>query len=332
MLVPEISLTPQTIRRFQRRFPQVAVLHSHLSDAERHRHWQTIAAGEVSVVVGVSSSNSIWTSNPSRWMCNYKRQPRRKVRTGQVRSRRVRSRRARTGHHGGGNSDYRRAAGHSLPNHPRKSKPPSRKLNRFRSISIFPTPLLLRRRRRNQNHRLPKSVPPHGWKNLRSPLLPFPILLNRVLLNRRWICIWMLMSNPSRRWKHTKRRSSNNQNLRHPNFDLTPPDLSADEGLQNVSPDASESNSLQPIVGARISLEFSAPADAVSEVTAHIIPVDPSPLETAPPDIAAEAPVEKPRKRTTRSRKTPTAQPKDAKTTRTGQAGSAQGPRNAGGG
>ena len=56
MLVPEISLTPQTIRRFRRRFGRVAVLHSHLSDAERHRHWQSIAAGEVEVVVGVRSA------------------------------------------------------------------------------------------------------------------------------------------------------------------------------------------------------------------------------------------------------------------------------------
>jgi primosomal protein N' (replication factor Y) len=56
VLVPEISLTPQTIRRFRRRFPRVAVLHSHLSDAERHRHWRTIAAGEVQVVVGARSA------------------------------------------------------------------------------------------------------------------------------------------------------------------------------------------------------------------------------------------------------------------------------------
>jgi primosomal protein N' (replication factor Y) len=56
VLVPEISLTPQTIRRFRRRFSRVAVLHSHLSDAERHRHWQTIAAGEVQVVVGARSA------------------------------------------------------------------------------------------------------------------------------------------------------------------------------------------------------------------------------------------------------------------------------------
>jgi primosomal protein N' (replication factor Y) len=56
VLVPEISLTPQTIRRFRRRFPRVAVLHSYLSDAERHRHWKAIAAGEIQVVVGARSA------------------------------------------------------------------------------------------------------------------------------------------------------------------------------------------------------------------------------------------------------------------------------------
>ncbi|WP_166830847.1 replication restart helicase PriA [Thalassoroseus pseudoceratinae] len=56
VLVPEISLTPQTIRRFRSRFDTVAVLHSHLSDAERHWHWQQIAAGRVSVVVGARSA------------------------------------------------------------------------------------------------------------------------------------------------------------------------------------------------------------------------------------------------------------------------------------
>ncbi|RUL88516.1 replication restart helicase PriA [Tautonia sociabilis] len=56
VLVPEISLTPQTIRRFRRRFDRVAVLHSHLSDAERHRHWRAIASGEVQVVVGARSA------------------------------------------------------------------------------------------------------------------------------------------------------------------------------------------------------------------------------------------------------------------------------------
>jgi len=56
VLVPEISLTPQTIRRFRRRFDRVAVLHSHMAEAERHRHWRSIAAGEVQVVVGARSA------------------------------------------------------------------------------------------------------------------------------------------------------------------------------------------------------------------------------------------------------------------------------------
>ncbi len=56
LLVPEISLTPQTIRRFSRRFDSVAVLHSHLTDSERHWHWQQIASGKVQVVVGARSA------------------------------------------------------------------------------------------------------------------------------------------------------------------------------------------------------------------------------------------------------------------------------------
>ncbi len=56
VLVPEISLTPQTIRRFRARFDSVAVLHSHLSDADRHWHWQQIAQGEVQVIVGARSA------------------------------------------------------------------------------------------------------------------------------------------------------------------------------------------------------------------------------------------------------------------------------------
>jgi len=56
VLVPEISLTPQTRSRFKSRFSSVAVLHSHLSDAERHWHWQQIARGQVQVVVGARSA------------------------------------------------------------------------------------------------------------------------------------------------------------------------------------------------------------------------------------------------------------------------------------
>ncbi len=56
VLVPEISLTPQTRGRFERRFPSVAVLHSQMTPAERHYQWQRIRRGEVQVVVGPRSA------------------------------------------------------------------------------------------------------------------------------------------------------------------------------------------------------------------------------------------------------------------------------------
>ena len=56
VLVPEISLTPQTVGRFRERFDSVAVLHSHQSDVERHRQWKRIATGKVQVVVGARSA------------------------------------------------------------------------------------------------------------------------------------------------------------------------------------------------------------------------------------------------------------------------------------
>ncbi|MBA3482636.1 MAG: primosomal protein N' [Pirellulales bacterium] len=56
VLVPEISLTPQTVRRFRARFDRVAVLHSHLTNVERHHHWQSIARGDVQVIVGARSA------------------------------------------------------------------------------------------------------------------------------------------------------------------------------------------------------------------------------------------------------------------------------------
>ena len=56
VLVPEISLTPQTRGRFERRFPSVAVLHSQMTPAERHFQWQRIRRGEVQVVVGPRSA------------------------------------------------------------------------------------------------------------------------------------------------------------------------------------------------------------------------------------------------------------------------------------
>ncbi|TWT53286.1 Primosomal protein N' [Rubripirellula amarantea] len=56
VLVPEISLTPQTRGRFERRFPGVAVLHSQMTPAERHFQWQRIRRGEVQVVIGPRSA------------------------------------------------------------------------------------------------------------------------------------------------------------------------------------------------------------------------------------------------------------------------------------
>ncbi|HET6895086.1 MAG TPA: primosomal protein N' [Candidatus Baltobacteraceae bacterium] len=57
VLVPEISLTPQTARRFERAFGErVAVIHSALSERERFDAWQACARGEVDVVVGARSA------------------------------------------------------------------------------------------------------------------------------------------------------------------------------------------------------------------------------------------------------------------------------------
>jgi primosomal protein N' (replication factor Y) len=56
VLVPEISLTPQTIARFKGRCGEVAVLHSHLGDAERGGHWRRVKAGQVQVIVGARSA------------------------------------------------------------------------------------------------------------------------------------------------------------------------------------------------------------------------------------------------------------------------------------
>ena len=57
MLVPEISLTPQTVGRFYARFQQaIAVLHSGLSDGERYDAWRRARRGEVRIVVGARSA------------------------------------------------------------------------------------------------------------------------------------------------------------------------------------------------------------------------------------------------------------------------------------
>jgi len=62
VLVPEISLTPQTVERFKARFSNgpnrtlVAVLHSHLSAGEKHDEWHKIRQGRARIVIGARSA------------------------------------------------------------------------------------------------------------------------------------------------------------------------------------------------------------------------------------------------------------------------------------
>ena len=60
VLVPEISLTPQTVERFKARFAsiqrEVAVLHSHLSAGERFDEWSKVHSGGARIVIGARSA------------------------------------------------------------------------------------------------------------------------------------------------------------------------------------------------------------------------------------------------------------------------------------
>ncbi len=57
VLVPEISLTPQMVNRFQRRFGnKIAAIHSALSDGEKYDEWRRISRGEASIVIGARSA------------------------------------------------------------------------------------------------------------------------------------------------------------------------------------------------------------------------------------------------------------------------------------
>ena len=57
MMVPEISLTPQTVERFRQRFgDRVAILHSGLSNTERYLEWKKIRDEKVSIAVGARSA------------------------------------------------------------------------------------------------------------------------------------------------------------------------------------------------------------------------------------------------------------------------------------
>jgi len=57
ILVPEIALTPQTVRRFLARFPgQVGLVHSQLSDGERYDTWRRARLGQLKVIIGPRSA------------------------------------------------------------------------------------------------------------------------------------------------------------------------------------------------------------------------------------------------------------------------------------
>ena len=57
VLVPEISLTPQMVSRFQNRFgDKIAAIHSALSDGEKYDEWRRIYRGEASIVIGARSA------------------------------------------------------------------------------------------------------------------------------------------------------------------------------------------------------------------------------------------------------------------------------------
>lgn len=65
VLVPEISLTAQTVGRFRSRFgDQVAVLHSRLSAGERFDQWDMVRQGKANVVVGARSALFAPLKNP----------------------------------------------------------------------------------------------------------------------------------------------------------------------------------------------------------------------------------------------------------------------------
>ncbi|MDD5888955.1 MAG: primosomal protein N' [bacterium] len=57
VLVPEISLTPQMVSRFQMRFgDKIAAIHSALSDGEKYDEWRRIVRGEAKIVIGARSA------------------------------------------------------------------------------------------------------------------------------------------------------------------------------------------------------------------------------------------------------------------------------------
>ena len=57
VLVPEISLTPQLVETFKKRFGNnIAILHSHLSNGEKYDEWRKVERKEVNIVIGARSA------------------------------------------------------------------------------------------------------------------------------------------------------------------------------------------------------------------------------------------------------------------------------------
>ncbi len=57
ILIPEIALTPQTVRRFLARFPgQVGLVHSKLSEGERYDTWRRARMGKLKIIIGARSA------------------------------------------------------------------------------------------------------------------------------------------------------------------------------------------------------------------------------------------------------------------------------------
>lgn len=58
ILVPEIGLTPQTVQRFQQRFPNtlIAIFHSNLNDQARLKEWQAAQRGQARIIIGTRSA------------------------------------------------------------------------------------------------------------------------------------------------------------------------------------------------------------------------------------------------------------------------------------
>jgi len=76
VLVPEISLTPQTVDRFRSRFGEcVAVLHSSLSEGERHDEWHRIRNGDATIAIGARSALFAPIENPGLIVVDEEHEP-----------------------------------------------------------------------------------------------------------------------------------------------------------------------------------------------------------------------------------------------------------------